>query len=73
VVHHSNLPCGGCPKCLKVHQAWNTFVDKIDDVAELTPPGSWSYSPLEEETTSTEPDIRLAEPSSEPPELTQGL
>jgi hypothetical protein len=66
VVRPSDLPCGGCQKCLKALQAWNTFAEKVDDVALLAPPGSWAYSPPEGETASTEPDVRSAETSQEP-------
>jgi hypothetical protein len=66
VVHPSDLLCGGCQKCLKAHQAWNTFTEKVDDVAPLASPGSWAYSPQEEETASTEPEVRSAETFQEP-------
>jgi hypothetical protein len=62
VVHPSDLPYGGCQTCIKVHQAWDTFAEEVDDLA---PPGSWAYSPPEGETASTEPEIRWAETSQE--------
>ena len=31
----TELPCGGCEKCLKKHQSWSEFA-KVDDVVPLT-------------------------------------
>jgi hypothetical protein len=55
VVRPSDLPCGGCQKCLKANQAWNTFAEEVNDVAPLAPSGSWAYLPPEGERASTEP------------------
>ena len=44
-VHPSDLPCGGCPKCIKAHESWSAFAEKVDDVGLLSKPGCWSYSP----------------------------
>jgi hypothetical protein len=66
VVRPRDLPSDGCQKCLKAHQAWNTLAEEVDDVVSLAPSGSWAYSPPEEETASTEPEVRSAETSQEP-------
>ncbi|XP_056003459.1 uncharacterized protein LOC130046578 [Ostrea edulis] len=59
-IHPSDLPCGGCLKCTKAHQSWNTFVEEVDDVAPLARPGTWTY--LEE--PSSDEEIDLAEDSA---------
>ena len=54
-VHLKDLPCGGCQKCTRAHESWNTFAETVDDVAPLARPGTWTYSP-EEPTGTVEPD-----------------
>jgi hypothetical protein len=43
--HLKDLPCGGCQKCTRAHESWNTFTEEVDDVAPLAKPGTWTYSP----------------------------
>jgi hypothetical protein len=50
-VHLKDLPCGGCQKCTRAHESWNTFTETVDDVAPLARPGTWTYS--QEESTGT--------------------
>jgi hypothetical protein len=44
-VHLKDLPCGGCQKCTRAHESWNTFAEEVDDVAPLARPGTWTYLP----------------------------
>jgi hypothetical protein len=44
-IHLKDLPCGGCQKCTRAHESWNTLIEEVDDVAPLAKPGTWTYSP----------------------------
>jgi hypothetical protein len=44
VVHLKDLPCGGCQKCTRDRDSWNTFAEEVDDVVPLAKPGTWTYS-----------------------------
>jgi hypothetical protein len=54
-VHLKDLPCGGCQKCTRANEFWNTFAETVDDVAPLARPGTWTYS-QEESPGSVGPD-----------------
>jgi hypothetical protein len=54
-VHLRDLPCGGCQKCTKAHEFWNTFTETVDDVAPLARPGTLIYS-QEESLGAVGPD-----------------
>ena len=30
------LPCGGCPKCVRMHHEWSRFHEKVDNVVPLS-------------------------------------
>ena len=30
------LPCGGCPKCVRMHHEWSRFHEKVDNVVQLS-------------------------------------
>ena len=32
----NNLPCGGCPYCLRVLSKWETFIERVDDTVPLS-------------------------------------
>ena len=32
----SDLPCGGCKTCQRLEEKWRSFVDRVDDVKELS-------------------------------------
>ena len=34
----SDLPCGGCPACLRLDEKWRAFREKVDNVVELSAP-----------------------------------
>ena len=32
----ANLPCGGCTKCIKMHESWVSFITEVDTVVPLS-------------------------------------